>query len=695
MKVIKSISVILFLLSITSAAFAQIDSDRIQEMTREEILQISQDDLLEMSMENLMFLSQKLGISIDELLNMKTGVASSRAFSPRETPGIVSIITEEEIRYSGARDLIDALRLVPGFDFGYDVQGVVGIGLRGNWVHEGKLLLLVDGQQMNEISYYNIPFGNHFPVDQISKIEVIRGPGSAIYGGNAELGVINIITKTGQDLKGVEISGTYGQFQESMGRANLNMNTGFSAKGWDVTAKGFIGDANRSDQPFIEYIDDPENVIDLSEGGSEIKSRQINLGANNKNLSVRLMYDDYKTWYNHYADSATGNEGIYNEFQSIMGEIKYNLKASDKLSFVPRFIYKYNRPYYEEGYWRNFQNNRYAGNLIMNYLVTKGATLVAGIEYYGDRGHCINDTGYFYYNNTRDLHIRNFSVFAEGTVRLGKINIVAGIRSENNSEFGWASAPRLGATGVFNKFHFKALFSGAFRSPGIGNIDVASEIKPEKSFVTELEMGYRINDYMFLTANVFDVKISNSIIYFDNGGWTPGVDWGYKNADNAGSDGFELEFKAMHAKGFATVNYSFYTQAYRPVPESYSVPGHKNSALALPQHKIGVNLNYMPVKNIHIGPSLVYIGKKYGYVGVDEEYNATVGELGPDYLVNLTLTYDNLFRNGFSLALSAFDLLNQKPVFIQPYNGWFYPYPGCSREILVKLILTSDLIRKK
>lgn len=108
------------------------------------------------------------------------------------------MITAEEIKNLRSRDLIDVLNLVPGMNFGVDVQGVVGISSRGNWAHEGKILVLLDGQEMNEILFSSTQFGQRYDISQIEKIEIIRGPGSSIYGGYAELGVINIITKGGK-----------------------------------------------------------------------------------------------------------------------------------------------------------------------------------------------------------------------------------------------------------------------------------------------------------------------------------------------------------------------------------------------------------------------------------------------------------------------------------------------------------------
>ncbi|MFQ3675124.1 MAG: TonB-dependent receptor plug domain-containing protein [Endomicrobiia bacterium] len=96
-------------------------------------------------------------------------IATIKEMDIKETPAIVSVITEEEIRNSGARDLIDVLRLVPGFDVGVDMMNVVGIGFRGNWAQEGKVSLLLDDQEFSDILWANLAFGNHFPVDQIKK----------------------------------------------------------------------------------------------------------------------------------------------------------------------------------------------------------------------------------------------------------------------------------------------------------------------------------------------------------------------------------------------------------------------------------------------------------------------------------------------------------------------------------------------
>ncbi|MCC6138894.1 MAG: Plug domain-containing protein, partial [Bdellovibrionaceae bacterium] len=192
-------------------------------------------------------------LSLEDLMNVKASIASKTEKGTRESPGIVTVLTKTELKRMGARDLIDALNMVPGFSFGHDIQGVVGLGVRGNWAHEGKFSLLVDGLEMNEILYSTTQFGNHYPIDHIKQIEVIRGPGSAIYGGYAELAVVHVITERGADLNGGKVVATYGQMKEDFGRRNLSVQVGKKSGDWDWSLAGLIGQGRRGDGPYTGY----------------------------------------------------------------------------------------------------------------------------------------------------------------------------------------------------------------------------------------------------------------------------------------------------------------------------------------------------------------------------------------------------------------------------------------------------------
>jgi outer membrane receptor for ferrienterochelin and colicin len=132
-------------------------------------------------------------LSLEELMTLKVDV-SKTDLSIRETPSVISVITQKEIENLGARDLMDILNQIPGFYFGVDVQNIIGAGI-GKLGHEGKLLLLIDGVEMNE-TLFSRHNSDNTDIKNIDRIEIIRGPGSSIYGGYAELGMVNIITRS-------------------------------------------------------------------------------------------------------------------------------------------------------------------------------------------------------------------------------------------------------------------------------------------------------------------------------------------------------------------------------------------------------------------------------------------------------------------------------------------------------------------
>ena len=230
---------------------------------------------------------------LQKILNKNVGVSSKNGLTTRETPGIISLITAEEIQNSGARDLMDVLRLVPGFDVLQDLQFVMGIGLRGSWANEGKVLVMMDGHPFNELLYQTVAIGNRFPVDAIEKIEIIRGPGSAIYGGSAEYGVINILTKAAESLNGVAVYGMGGFHDQAVGRTNGGVMA--AKKGdtfsWDFSV--FKGNGIVSDREYQDLFQN-SGVQDLSKV-TRADPANINLGLKYKNLSLRTMYDQFET----------------------------------------------------------------------------------------------------------------------------------------------------------------------------------------------------------------------------------------------------------------------------------------------------------------------------------------------------------------------------------------------------------------
>jgi outer membrane receptor for ferrienterochelin and colicin len=642
-------------------------------------------DYYDMSLEELQKL-KAVGVSseLEQLINSLIGVASIKPLTGRESPSIISLITEEEIKSSGARDIMDVLSLVPGIDFGMDVEGVVGIGMRGNWAHEGKVLLLLDGQEMNENLFGTTQFGNHFPIDQIKKIEIIRGPGSAIYGGYAEYGVINIITKTGEDLNGFSIAGSYGQMKDYYGSRNVSLALGKKIKDFQFSVSGFMGQGNRSDQLFTDFYGDSLEMA----GNSALNPFNINAGLSWRGLSARFITDQY------HISTGDGYDFIKNvykqQFNSSFAEVKYKIKINDKFSITPRLNYKHQSPWQTpadsttEEYHKLV--DRYTGNLTFSYNINRKINVIFGGEIFQDNANDLVDSSYFS-DGSKKVSYLNEAVFAQSVIKLRLVNIILGARYDNHSAYGDAFVPRLGLTKKIDNFHFKLLYSNSFRAPSIENINLkdSTGIKPENTSVIELELGYEIRRNSIVTVNLFDINTKNTIVYYFNDSTQMDA---YHNIGETGSRGVEVEYKFRDKWGFINLNYAFYSVAGKPKIADYEVPENNTMLLAFPAHKLNFSASFDIGKHFSVNPSLTFRGERYGYTSVDTTGSAVVEKLSPMTLANLYLRYQDLFIKGLDLGVGVYDIFDQRIKYIQPYNSYHAPLPGASRELILKLSYT-------
>lgn len=628
-------------------------------------------------------------MSLEELMNMTVTVASTEALSPRESPGIVNLITSDEIARSGARDLIDVLRVIPGFEFGVDVQGAVGIGLRGNWGHEGKILIQIDGQEMNERSFATTQVGHHFPLEQIERIEIIRGPGSAIYGGYAELGVINIITKKGATLNGGAASATYGQMTEVMGRMEGNVMFGRSRGDLAYDVKLTTTQGNRSDRTYTDVYGESYDMED----NSGISNLHINSGLTYKGLGVRVIYEDYKLEQRDLFDAIMPS-AVDMHFKGLYTEVKYDFQLSDKVKLTPKFQYKQQQPWltnsalarqYDEGDFGGVFSDKTVtqtlGELAMNANISSRVNVNAGLQYYVDKGESVEGYEYDFTGNTT-VQFSNFSAYTQGLFKFDFANITVGARFNNHEQFGSAFVPRLGITKVINKFHAKLLLSQAFRTPSIQNIDPNPDIKPELTTVYEFEAGYQLSDKMLLTANFFSIQIDDPIVYFYDG--VTGAE-GYENYEQTGTNGVEVEYKYKDTWGSLGFNYSYYTANGENKVASYDVPGDKNKLLGLPQNKMNLYGSFALTKDFTFSPSFTYLGERAGFTSYDALDNQVLEIFDPVVFANFYFQYKNLFTEGLTVGAGVFNLTNNDYAYIQPYNSDHAPLPAASREIVVRL----------
>jgi iron complex outermembrane recepter protein len=158
-------------------------------------------------------------LSLEDLMNVKVTSVSKKEQKLSRTASAIFVITSEDIRRSGATNIPDLLRMVPGVDVAQidaNTWAISARGLNGRFSHE--LLVLVDGRNVYTPIFGGVLWDTlDLPLEDIERIEVIRGPGGTVWGANAVNGVINIITKKAAETKGGMVVAGGGNLDQGLG----------------------------------------------------------------------------------------------------------------------------------------------------------------------------------------------------------------------------------------------------------------------------------------------------------------------------------------------------------------------------------------------------------------------------------------------------------------------------------------------
>lgn len=170
--------------------------------------------------------------SLQDLMAMKVTSVSKKEQSLSKTAAAVYVITQEDIRRSGMTNIPDLLRMVPGVDVARIDANTWAISIRGfNYRYSTKVLVLIDGRTVYTPAFSGVYWDQQsVPLENIERIEVIRGPGGTMWGANAVNGVINIITKSARDTQGGVVSA---------GTGSQDSADGFAQYGGTAGSKGF------------------------------------------------------------------------------------------------------------------------------------------------------------------------------------------------------------------------------------------------------------------------------------------------------------------------------------------------------------------------------------------------------------------------------------------------------------------------
>ncbi len=621
--------------------------------------------------------------SINEILQLKPEVSSETKVTIAnlvetnvyEAPNIITIINEDEIKELGYRDLLDVLNNIPGINIANDVQNGTSIGVRGMWAEEGKILFMINGLIINDMAYGSIILGHRFPLSNIKRIEIIRGAGSSIYGGLAALGVINIVTKTGQEINGHTLNNAFGISNKTASRGVLNYNYGGALiKGIELTVVGHINAGNRSNE--VHTLPD-SSVVNFKDS-SLINNIHILFTLKAKNFSYKQLYEDYNF-------QATF-EPIASLMRTSISNLKYDFKFK-KVNISPFYDYKWQIPW----------NTQYGDPVIYDKqnLVTKRQTIGFNGSYnpfkllnftYGAQFY--NDF-YKHYRKTLALSNGNYTQnyngyisYLEGLITTKIININIGGRFDKYAYFNPNILPRFCISKSFKNWHYKALYGKSFKIPPLQNInlDITGTLIPETVTDIQAEIGYH-NKRLDLTATVFETDIKNIIVF----GYDQSQNESYVNSGNATTQGLELDLKLRLNKFSLKGNYSNYNLISCSVPEIMSdTLNLKMGTLSFPKNKIVTTLSYKINAKNNICLNYVYQTKKYAFEQINkisEEYQLI--KYPDSHQINLTYQRNGLFNNFLDINVGLYNVLNTTIHYSYSFNQGYAPVIGMGRELFI------------
>lgn len=624
-------------------------------------------------------------LSLEELMNIPVTISSRIALSQRETPGIVTVITGEEIRHSGARDLIDVLRQVPGFDFRVMVNNSLGLGMRGQIGSDGRVLMLVDGIEVNEHRYGSAILGQGFPVEQIARIEIIRGSALALYGSSAELGVINITTQSAEELNGVHVGagiGRTGSGAKSHESASL-----MAGKGGDRplkwTAMVHTSNALRSDRTYQDVTGPSFSMANAN----AVYLNNLNLGLQSGDFSARYLHDEPRFDDRDGPGFFVRAASAMTTFNSDSLLLQYRHQANMQTTLTPNLLYQEQNPRKtvsaSGAVSSETKVKRFQAKLPLTWDVGANWHFAGGLEYLDERYQGIVRT-----STNGALPFDRASVASQYGEALWYSpwgNLTASIRLDEYSHTGLLRAERLGYTKTLGDWHIKLTGSHATSAPSLEDMAYGSKkkiyIRPETSRTWEMETGYRISPDAQLTFNLFDVTTFDTLIL--------------NNTKTVHTRGLEAGYKIRKDWGYADLTYSYYNATGTDAPEVRVIDRTPGSIgvvdgsmnMAFPAHKLTANLHYKLSQGLSLNPSLVYLGPRWAYVApvVDPvNYEATLKHFGATPLLNVVLHWENAGTKGLDLTLGLYNALNKEIDFIQPFDAGHAPLPDMSREVMLR-----------
>jgi outer membrane receptor for ferrienterochelin and colicins len=510
--------------------------------------------------------------SLEELLKMQipdVEAASKRKQKTIDAPAAVTIVTAADIERHGYRSLADLLRAVRGFfvndDRNYSYAGVRGFGRPGDY--NSRVLLLVDGHRVNDALYDGALVGYDFPLDLalIERVEVVRGPGSALYGTSAFLAVINVVTRTGASIGGLAMSTTGGSLETGRGRISFGREL---ADGTDLLAS-----ATLYDSAGIERIVFPG----LGAGNGDA----VAVGADGESFGSAFLsgrrggFRLQGAWVSRDKTVPTGS------FSTVIGDPR-NLTTDERL--WGDLSWSGNLGGFEVAARGYFDRYAYDGTYVYDYGSGGEPEIVlnrdiAETDWWGIETKATRALGSRHlmsvgleFRRLTDVHQANYDVtpfeqyledrrtgwigaaFLQDEVTLSdRITLSAGLRYDEYSTFGGTVSPRAALILRPNsRSALKLLYGQAFRAPNAYELffegitwTANPDLDPERIRTAELVGEIYFGDHVRASASVFRSSIDDLISQTTLADETIQ----FQNLDRASATGFEAEVALLLESG--------------------------------------------------------------------------------------------------------------------------------------------------
>lgn len=623
-----------------------------------------------------------LDLSLDDLLNVPITVASRKALTQRETPGVVTVIEGDYIRRSGARDLIDVLRQVPGYDFRLIVSNILGLGVRGHIGSDGRVLMLVDGVEVNEQRFGTAQFGLGFPVENIHRIEIVRGSALAMYGGTAEMGVINIVTRgaSGDPAdSGTEMSAARGGVEGGRtSRSQWSVST--AAKSGDLRLSAFVSGAKalRSDQIFQGLAG---ATYDMAEKDG-IEPEYANLGLSWGKLQVRYQKENIEV-KSRYAGSGIQSDAWSFTQRAEALHMSGNWDLGDAITLSPSLTFQTQSP-------RETRNP--LGMVTSQTRVERtqgkiGFTWDAGAKWHVAGGLDALDAKYDGVVRTFPLRPLAFDrlsvagIYSEVLRRSDWADLTWGMRRDTHQYAGNLWSHRVGLTRQWGVWHAKALASMAQRAPSVEDYSSSANglaaRKNERLANVELELGYRMDAGTQLSVNVFDILTQDTLIL--------------RNSSNVRTRGLEAVVQARRSWGQADISFSLYapdgTDAgpVRVIDVQTGDVQDSRSLLGFSPWKLASSASWRLQPGVTLSPSVVVYGPRWGFDAPNSTAaQARLRQFPAATLANAALQWEDAGVKGLTLSAGVYNLLGTSTVFAPPIANNTPPAPDLGREWVVR-----------